>query len=113
MAGTIAVLSSRGQQLRVYGSPYCTEIVTPFGLLFPPTEICRGRFPDGTFGGIWTLSCIEAYGVKGPQCKLWKRKFKSVEALNKWAKKNDAEVYGTRTLEGMARTLGDNPEVPK
>jgi len=37
---------------------YWTETVTPFWLLFPPIETCIGRFPDGAFGGIWTLICI-------------------------------------------------------
>jgi hypothetical protein len=41
---------------------------------------------------------IEAYGVKGPQSKSWRKEFKSANALNKWAEKNDAEVHGTRPL---------------
>lgn len=39
---------------------------------------------------------IEAYGVKGMKSKPWQKTFKSVDALNAWAEKNDAEVYATR-----------------
>ena len=39
---------------------------------------------------------IEGYGVKGLNSTKWRRVFKSVEAMNKWADKNDAEVHGTR-----------------
>ena len=40
---------------------------------------------------------IEAYGVKGFKRMPWRKAFKSVEELNKWAEKNDAEVHGTRS----------------
>jgi hypothetical protein len=42
---------------------------------------------------------IEAYGVKGADCKVWKRKFRDADALNKWVEKNDAESFGVRDLE--------------
>jgi hypothetical protein len=42
---------------------------------------------------------IEAYGVKGMKSTSWRKTFKSVEALNAWVEKNDAEVYGTREAE--------------
>lgn len=42
---------------------------------------------------------IEAYGVKGMKSTPWRKIFKNVDALNKWVEKNDAEVYGTRSVE--------------
>lgn len=42
---------------------------------------------------------IEAYGVKGMKSVSWQKTFKSIDDLNKWADKNDAEVYGTRSAE--------------
>ena len=42
---------------------------------------------------------IEAYGVKGMKSIKWRKVFKSVDALNKWADANDAEVQGTRDVE--------------
>jgi len=42
---------------------------------------------------------IEGYGVKGLNSTKWRRVFKSVEAMNKWAEKNDAEVHGTRKAD--------------
>lgn len=45
---------------------------------------------------------IEAYGVKGMKNTAWRKEFKSIDALNKWVEKNDAEVYGTRDLEAAS-----------
>jgi hypothetical protein len=39
---------------------------------------------------------IEAYGVRGMKSTPWRKMFKSLEALNAWVEKNDAEVYATR-----------------
>lgn len=41
---------------------------------------------------------IEAYGVKGMKSLKWRRTFKSVEALEEWADKYDAEVFGIKEL---------------
>jgi hypothetical protein len=43
---------------------------------------------------------IEAYGVKGMKSRPWRRTFKDVDALTAWCEKNEAEVYGTRQVEG-------------
>lgn len=43
---------------------------------------------------------IEAYGVKGMASKSWRKTFKSIDAMWEWCEKNDAEMYGFRTLEG-------------
>ena len=32
--------------------PYCTDTVTPFWLMCPPTDIRIGKSPDGAFAGI-------------------------------------------------------------
>jgi hypothetical protein len=48
-----------------------------------------------------TRNTIEAYGVKGMDCKPWRREFRDTDHLNKWAEKNDAEVYGIRDLEDL------------
>jgi hypothetical protein len=45
-------------------------------------------------------SRIEAYGVKGIKSRPWRRTFKDADALMAWCEKNDAEVYGTRQVEG-------------
>ena len=45
-----------------------------------------------------TTPSIEAYGVKGMKSTQWRKTFKSVEALNAWLEKHDAEVHGTREL---------------
>ena len=45
---------------------------------------------------------IEAYGIKGMKSIKWRKIFKSVDALNKWADANDAEVQGTRDVEESA-----------
>lgn len=42
---------------------------------------------------------IEAYGVKGLKSMSWRKSFKDVDALNRWAERNDAEVHGVRDLE--------------
>lgn len=42
---------------------------------------------------------VEAYGVKGMHSTPWRKSFRSYDALQRWAEKNDAEVYGTRELE--------------
>jgi hypothetical protein len=36
----------------------------------------------------------EAYGTKGLKSTQWRKTFKTLEALNKWVEKNDAEVGG-------------------
>lgn len=41
---------------------------------------------------------IEAFGVRGVKSVQWRKSFKSVEALESWAEKNDAEVQGWRLL---------------
>lgn len=41
---------------------------------------------------------VEAYGVKGFKNLSWRKEFKSVEAMNAWVEKNDAEVYGIAYL---------------
>jgi hypothetical protein len=43
---------------------------------------------------------IEAYGVKGMKSRPWRRTFKDAFALMAWCEKNDADVYGTRHVEG-------------
>ena len=43
---------------------------------------------------------VEAYGVKGMKSTPWRKVFKSVEAMQKWAEANDAEIYGTRPANG-------------
>lgn len=42
---------------------------------------------------------VEAYGVKGMKNTMWRKIFKNTDALEKWVEKNDAEVYGTRSVE--------------
>ena len=42
---------------------------------------------------------IEAYGVRGMKSTPWRKTFKSIEALNAWVEKNDAEVYAIREME--------------
>jgi len=42
---------------------------------------------------------IEAHGVKGMNSTPWRRNFKSVEALNAWIEKNDAEVHAVREIK--------------
>lgn len=42
---------------------------------------------------------VEAYGVKGVKSTSWAKAFKSVEAMNAWVEKNDAEVYGVSFQE--------------
>jgi len=42
---------------------------------------------------------IEAHEVNGANSKAWRRVFKSIEALNAWAEKNDAEVHAIRGAE--------------
>ena len=49
--------------------------------------------------GEYSMVPCEAYGVKGMDSKRWRRTFKNYKALNDWAEKNDAEVWGTRDLE--------------
>ena len=43
---------------------------------------------------------IEAYGTKGMKSDQWRRTFKHEDHLNDWAEKNDAQIQGTRDLEG-------------
>ena len=42
---------------------------------------------------------IEAYGVKGMKSVSWRKKFKSMEALNAWVEKTGAQVYAIREME--------------
>jgi hypothetical protein len=42
---------------------------------------------------------IEAYGVRGMKSIPWRKVFRSVEALERWAEKNDAQVYATREAD--------------
>ena len=42
-----------------------------------------------------TTLTVEAYGVKGMNNTSWRKSFKTVEAMNTWAEKNDAEILGT------------------
>jgi hypothetical protein len=42
---------------------------------------------------------IEAHGVKGMKNVAWRKVFKTVEALIRWADKNDAQIYATRDIE--------------
>ena len=42
---------------------------------------------------------IEAYVVKGMKSVPWRKKFKSIEALNAWVEKTGAEVYAIREME--------------
>lgn len=46
------------------------------------------------------MAKVEAYGVKGMNSTPWRKTFKSVEALNRWVDRNDAEVHATRDAEG-------------
>lgn len=59
---------------------------------------------------------VEAYGVKGLKSKQWRKTFKSMEALHRWAEKNDAEIYATRKVEGgpidEAGSVGTIPANP-
>lgn len=41
---------------------------------------------------------VEAYGVKGVKSTKWRKVFKSIDAMNAWAEKNDAEIQGTRSV---------------
>jgi hypothetical protein len=45
------------------------------------------------------ILAIEAYGVRGMKSTPWRKTFKSIEALNAWVEKNDAEVYAIREME--------------
>lgn len=42
---------------------------------------------------------VEAHGVKGMQSKPWRKTFKSLEAMEAWLEKHDAELHGTRDVE--------------
>jgi|AACY02.7.fsa_nt_gi hypothetical protein len=48
---------------------------------------------------------IEAHGVKGMNSTPWRKKFKSVEALNAWIEKNDAEVHAVREIQPGEETF--------
>lgn len=45
-----------------------------------------------------TMTHVEGYGVKGVKSLPWRRTFPSVEAMNRWVEKNDAEVFATREV---------------
>lgn len=58
---------------------------------------------------------VEAYGVKGFRSKPWRRTFRSVDALNAWAARHDAEVIGTREVtreEAQASRPDDQDDEP-
>lgn len=50
---------------------------------------------------------IEAHGVKGMKSTPWRKSFKSGEHAYSWAEKNDAEVHGTRALDGAKKSNED------
>lgn len=43
---------------------------------------------------------VEAYGVRGPQSKPWRRTFPSRDAFKKWVEKNDGDISLRGTREG-------------
>jgi uncharacterized Fe-S cluster-containing radical SAM superfamily enzyme len=48
---------------------------------------------------------VEAYGVKGMKSTPWRKFFKSLEEMEKWTEKHDAEVHGVRILEPGEETF--------
>lgn len=48
---------------------------------------------------------IEAYGVRGMDNKLWRRRFASPSMMLEWAEQNDAEIHSTRDV------LPDRPRI--
>jgi len=48
---------------------------------------------------------IEAHGIKGMKRTPWRKTFKHEDHLHDWAEKNDADVHGTRELEGAKKSV--------
>lgn len=46
-----------------------------------------------------TTSWVEGYGVRGVRSLPWRKAFKTVDAMNAWAEKMDAEIIGTREMD--------------
>jgi hypothetical protein len=51
---------------------------------------------------------IEAHGIKGMKRTPWRKTFKHEDHLHDWAEKNDADVHGTRELEGAKKSVKED-----
>jgi hypothetical protein len=68
--------------------------------VYPSTPTFRNTDNNQTsVGGTMKSKLIEAHGIKGMKSIYWRKVFRSVDALNAWILRNDAEIWGTRYLE--------------